>query len=343
MKERIEQILNEVKNFQAENKEALENFRITYLSKKGIIPALFADFKTVAPELRKEMGMRLNELKNTVAAKVEEQLERFETQSASDAGFDMTMPANEMRGARHPLSIVRRDINEIFEHLGFTIAEGPEIEDDYHVFTALNFALDHPARDMQDTFFIQKEPNVNKPTDVLLRTHTSSVQVRVMEQGKLPIRVIVPGRVFRNEPISARAHCIFHQIEGLYIDENVSFADLKQTLYHFVQEFFGEGTKVRFRPSYFPFTETSAEMDISCNICGGKGCNICKHTGWVEILGCGMCDPNILIASGIDPEKYTGFAFGMGVERIAMLKYGINDLRLFFENDLKFLEQFEIS
>ncbi len=343
MKEKIEQILNDVKNFQAENKEALENFRITYLSKKGVIPALFADFKTVAPELRKEMGMRLNELKNTVTAKFEEQLERFETQSASDAGFDMTMPAGDMKGARHPLSIVRRDINEIFEHLGFTIAEGPEIEDDYHVFTALNFALDHPARDMQDTFFIQKDPNENKPSDVLLRTHTSSVQVRVMEQGKLPIRIIAPGRVFRNEAISARAHCIFHQIEGLYIDENVSFADLKQTLYHFVQEFFGEGTKVRFRPSYFPFTETSAEMDISCNICGGKGCIICKHTGWVEILGCGMCDPNILIASGIDPEKYTGFAFGMGVERIAMLKYGINDLRLFFENDLKFLEQFELS
>ena len=343
MKEKIEQILSEVKQFQAENKEALENFRITYLSKKGIIPSLFADFKNVAPEMRKEIGIRLNELKNTVSEKVDEQLKRFETQSSADAGFDMTMPAEEMRGARHPLSIVRHDINEIFEHMGYTIAEGPEIEDDYHVFTALNFALDHPARDMQDTFFIEKEPNVNNPADVLLRTHTSSVQVRVMEQGKLPIRVIVPGRVFRNEPISARAHCIFHQIEGLYIDENVSFADLKQTLYHFVQEFFGEGTKVRFRPSYFPFTETSAEMDISCNICGGKGCNICKHTGWVEILGCGMCDPNILIASGIDPEKYTGFAFGMGVERIAMLKYGINDLRLFFENDLKFLEQFEIA
>ena len=343
MKEKIEQILSEVKNFQADNKEALENFRITYLSKKGVIPSLFADFKNVAPELRKEIGIRLNELKNTVSAKVEEQLQRFETQSTSDAGFDMTMPADDMKGARHPLSIVRRDINEIFEHQGFTIVEGPEIEDDYHVFTALNFALDHPARDMQDTFFIQKEPNVNKPTDVLLRTHTSSVQVRAMEQGKLPIRIIAPGRVFRNEPISARAHCIFHQIEGLYIDENVSFADLKQTLYHFVQEFFGEGTKVRFRPSYFPFTETSAEMDISCNICGGAGCNICKHTGWVEILGCGMCDPNILIASGIDPEKYTGFAFGMGVERIAMLKYGINDLRLFFENDLKFLEQFELA
>ncbi|MBQ0130526.1 MAG: phenylalanine--tRNA ligase subunit alpha [Bacteroidales bacterium] len=337
MKEKIEQILNEVRNFNAENKDELENFRITYLSKKGVIPALFADFKNVSPELRKEMGMRLNELKNTVQEKVEEQLQKFESQHSSEAGFDMSMPANEMKGARHPLSIVRRDINEIFEHLGFTIADGPEVEDDFHVFSALNFPPDHPARDMQDTFFINKAP------DVLLRTHTSSIQVRVMEQGKLPIRIIAPGRVFRNEAISARAHCIFHQIEGLYIDENVSFADLKQTLYHFVQEFFGEGTKVRFRPSYFPFTETSAEMDISCNICGGKGCNICKHTGWVEILGCGMCDPNILISSGIDPEKYTGFAFGMGVERIAMLKYQINDLRLFFENDLRFLEQFDLA
>lgn len=337
MKEKIEQILNEVRNFNAETKDELENFRITYLSKKGVIPALFADFKNVAPELRKEMGMRLNELKNTVQEKVEEQLQKFESQHNSEAGFDMSMPANEMKGARHPLSIVRRDINEIFEHLGFTIADGPEVEDDFHVFSALNFPPDHPARDMQDTFFINKAP------DVLLRTHTSSIQVRVMEQGKLPIRIIAPGRVFRNEAISARAHCIFHQIEGLYIDENVSFADLKQTLYHFVQEFFGEGTKVRFRPSYFPFTETSAEMDISCNICGGKGCNICKHTGWVEILGCGMCDPNILISNGIDPEKYTGFAFGMGVERIAMLKYQINDLRLFFENDLRFLEQFELA
>ena len=337
MKEKIEQILNEVRNFNAGTKDELENFRITYLSKKGVIPALFADFKNVSPELRKEMGMRLNELKNTVQEKVEEQLQKFESQHSSEAGFDMSMPANEMKGARHPLSIVRRDINEIFEHLGFTIADGPEVEDDFHVFSALNFPPDHPARDMQDTFFINKAP------DVLLRTHTSSIQVRVMEQGKLPIRIIAPGRVFRNEAISARAHCIFHQIEGLYIDENVSFADLKQTLYHFVQEFFGEGTKVRFRPSYFPFTETSAEMDISCNICGGKGCNICKHTGWVEILGCGMCDPNILISSGIDPEKYTGFAFGMGVERIAMLKYQINDLRLFFENDLRFLEQFELA
>lgn len=337
MKEKIEQILGEVKAFDAESKDALEAFRITYLSKKGVIPALFADFKNVAPELRKEMGMKLNELKDAVQEKVEEQLQKFESQHSSEADFDMSMPANDMKGARHPLSVVRRDINEIFEHLGFTIADGPEVEDDFHVFSALNFPPDHPARDMQDTFFIHKAP------DVLLRTHTSSIQVRVMEQGKLPIRIIAPGRVFRNEAISARAHCIFHQIEGLYIDENVSFADLKQTLYHFVQEFFGEGTKVRFRPSYFPFTETSAEMDISCNICGGKGCNICKHTGWVEILGCGMCDPNILISSGIDPEKYTGFAFGMGVERIAMLKYQINDLRLFFENDLRFLEQFELA
>ena len=337
MNEKIEQILSEVRNFQADSKEALENFRITYLSKKGVIPGLFADFKTVAPELRKEMGMLLNELKDTVTAKVEEQLEKFEVRSSAVTDFDMTMPANDMKGSRHPLSIVRRDINEIFEHLGFTIAEGPEIEDDFHVFSALNFPPDHPARDMQDTFFITKNP------DVLLRTHTSSIQVRAMEKQQPPIRIIAPGRVFRNEAISARAHCIFHQIEGLYIDENVSFADLKQTLFHFVQEFFGEGTKVRFRPSYFPFTETSAEMDISCNICGGEGCNICKHTGWVEILGCGMCDPNILISSGIDPEKYTGFAFGMGVERIAMLKYGINDLRLFFENDLKFLEQFELA
>ena len=240
-----------------------------------------------------------------------------------------------MKGARHPLSIVREEINNIFERLGFVISEGPEVEDDFHCFTALNFPPDHPARDMQDTFFISKDP------DVLLRTHTSSVQVRAMEQGQPPIRIIAPGRVFRNEAISARAHCIFHQIEGLYIDKDVSFADLKQTLFHFVKEYFGEDTKVRFRPSYFPFTETSAEMDISCNICGGKGCNICKHTGWLEILGCGICDPNILKACNIDPEVYTGFAFGMGVERIAMLKYQVNDLRLYFENDVRFLQQFE--
>ena len=280
MREKIEQLLREAKEFHADSKEALEQFRIAYLSKKGLLTDLFADFKKVEPEMRKEMGMRLNELKNTVQEKVEEQLQKFESQHSSEAAFDLTMPADEMHGARHPLSIVARDINNIFENMGFTIAEGPEIEDDYHVFSALNFPPDHPARDMQDTFFIQKEPNVNKPTDILLRTHTSSVQVRVMEKNQPPIRIIAPGRVFRNEAISARAHCIFHQIEGLYIDKNVSFADLKQVLYHFVQEYFGEGTKVRFRPSYFPFTETSAEMDISCNICGGEGCNICIPVGW---------------------------------------------------------------
>ncbi|MCR5037202.1 MAG: phenylalanine--tRNA ligase subunit alpha [Bacteroidales bacterium] len=341
MKEKIEKIFAEVKSFHADSKEALEQFRIQYLSKKGTITELFTEFKQVAPEMRKEMGMRLNELKNTIQDIIDEQQKQFETTSEAKTDLDLTLPVDAMKGSRHPLSIVRGEIEDIFKRLGFVVAEGPEVEDDYHVFAALNFPPDHPARDMQDTFFISKEPTENKPTDVLLRTHTSSVQVRAMETNKMPIRIIAPGRVFRNEAISARAHCIFHQIEGLYIDKNVSFADLKQTLYHFVQEYFGEGTKVRFRPSYFPFTETSAEMDISCNICGGAGCNICKHTGWVEIMGCGICDPNILKACNIDPEQYTGFAFGMGVERIAMLKYQINDLRMFFENDLRFLEQFE--
>ena len=341
MKEKIEKILAEVKSFHADSKEALEQFRIQYLSKKGTITELFTEFKQVAPEMRKEMGMRLNELKNTIQDIIDEQQKQFETTNEAKTDLDLTLPVEAMKGSRHPLSIVRSEIEDIFKRLGFVVAEGPEVEDDYHVFAALNFPPDHPARDMQDTFFISKEPSENKPTDVLLRTHTSSVQVRAMETNKMPIRIIAPGRVFRNEAISARAHCIFHQIEGLYIDKNVSFADLKQTLYHFVQEYFGEGTKVRFRPSYFPFTETSAEMDISCNICGGTGCNICKHTGWVEIMGCGICDPNILKASNIDPEEYTGYAFGMGVERIAMLKYQINDLRMFFENDLRFLEQFE--
>ena len=330
-----------MKSFHADSKEALEQFRIQYLSKKGTITELFTEFKQVAPEMRKEMGMRLNELKNTIQDIIDEQQKQFETTNEAKTDLDLTLPVDAMKGSRHPLSIVRSEIEDIFKRLGFVVAEGPEVEDDYHVFAALNFPPDHPARDMQDTFFISKEPSENKPTDVLLRTHTSSVQVRAMETNKMPIRIIAPGRVFRNEAISARAHCIFHQIEGLYIDKNVSFADLKQTLYHFVQEYFGEGTKVRFRPSYFPFTETSAEMDISCNICGGTGCNICKHTGWVEIMGCGICDPNILKASNIDPEEYTGYAFGMGVERIAMLKYQINDLRMFFENDLRFLEQFE--
>ncbi len=341
MKEKIEKLLENVKSFHADSKESLEQFRIEYLSKKGILTGLFADFKQVAPEMRKEMGMALNELKNTVQEVIDKQTQQFSTSKEEKSDIDLTLPVEIMKGARHPLSIVRGEINDIFRRLGFVIADGPEIEDDYHVFSALNFQADHPARDMQDTFFIKKDPGENKPSDVLLRTHTSSVQVRAMETSQMPIRVIAPGRVFRNEAISARAHCIFHQIEGLYIDKDVSFADLKQVLYHFVQEYFGEGTKVRFRPSYFPFTETSAEMDISCNICGGEGCNICKHTGWVEIMGCGICDPNILKASNIDPEVYTGYAFGMGIERIAMLKYQINDLRLFFENDLRFLEQFE--
>jgi len=341
MKDKIAKILEEVNSFHAQSKEELENFRIAYLSKKGIMSSLFADFKGVAAENRKEMGMMLNELKNKVQEIFTAEQAKFENQTSASDSIDMSLPVDGLHGSRHPISIVRRDINEIFGRLGFIIKEGPEVEDDYHVFSALNFALDHPARDMQDTFFISKEPNVNKASDVLLRTHTSSVQVRVMKANRPPIRIIAPGRVFRNEAISARAHCIFHQIEGLYVDKNVSFADLKQTLYHFVQEMFGEGTKVRFRPSYFPFTEPSAEMDISCNICGGEGCNICKHTGWVEILGCGMVDPNVLEACGIDSNEYTGYAFGMGIERIAMLKYQINDLRMFFENDIRFLKQFE--
>lgn len=335
MKKKIAQILEEVKSFRADSKESLENFRIKYFSKKGVIPSLFTEFKQVEPEMRKEIGIKLNELKNKAQKIFNEQIQKFNTQSTETNYQDLTLPVDAMKGARHPLSIVREDINDIFERLGFVISEGPEIEDDFHCFSALNFPSDHPARDMQDTFFITKNP------DVLLRTHTSSVQIRVMEQGKLPIRIIAPGRVFRNEAISARAHCIFHQIEGLYIDKDVSFADLKQTLYYFVQEYFGKDTKVRFRPSYFPFTETSAEMDISCNICGGKGCNICKYTGWLEILGCGICDPNILQACNIDSEIYTGFAFGIGIERIAMLKYQVNDLRLYFENDVRFLQQFE--
>jgi phenylalanyl-tRNA synthetase alpha chain len=296
---------------------------------------LFNDFKQVAAEERKEMGMLLNNLKQKAQEILDLQQERFAAVKENKIQMDTSLPAPAIGGGRHPISIVRRDLNSIFERIGFKIAEGPEIEDDFHNFTALNFPEEHPARDMQDTFFIRKSP------DIALRTHTSSVQVRVMEQGKLPIRIIAPGRVFRNEAISARAHCIFHQIEGLYIDKDVSFADLKQTLFYFAQEFFGPETKIRFRPSYFPFTETSAEMDVSCNICGGKGCNICKYSGWVEILGCGMVDPNVLEACGIDSNVYSGYAFGMGIERITMMKYQINDLRLFFENDMRFLKQFE--
>ena len=336
MLNQIKEHISEVEKFQANTAEAVEAFRIQYLGKKGVLNGLFSAFKDVPNDEKKEFGQTLNELKTKAQEKVEAlktALEEKEDQSGS--GLDLTMSAEPMRmGSRHPLSIVKNEIVEIFARLGFTISEGPEIEDEWHNFSALNLPDEHPARDMQDTFFIQRDP------DYLLRTHTSSVQVRFMEKNQAPIRTLSPGRVFRNEAISARAHCIFHQIEGLYVDENVSFADLKQTLLHFAQEFFGKETQIRLRPSYFPFTEPSAEVDISCNICKGKGCNICKYTGWVEILGCGMVDPNVLENCGIDAKKYTGFAFGMGVERITMLKYQIKDLRLFFENDVRFLDQF---
>tara|TARA_B110000091_G_scaffold27014_1_gene26632 strand:+ start:2561 stop:3580 length:1020 start_codon:yes stop_codon:yes gene_type:complete len=328
-----------VAEFEAASLELVEKFRIDYLGKKGILNDFFAAFKEVPNTEKKEFGKLVNELKNKAQEKVNQLKENLEeSKENTGSGLDLTMSAESMRlGSRHPLSIVKNEIVEIFARLGFTISEGPEIEDDWHNFSALNLPEEHPARDMQDTFFIQTNP------DVLLRTHTSSVQVRYMEKNPAPIRTLSPGRVFRNEAISARAHCIFHQIEGLYIDENVSFADLKQTLLHFAQEFFGKDTEIRLRPSYFPFTEPSAEVDISCNICKSKGCNICKYTGWVEILGCGMVDPNVLENCGIDSKKYSGFAFGMGIERITMLKYQIKDLRLFFENDIRFLEQFKNS
>lgn len=336
MIDQVRKYIEEVQSSNFTNADELEAFRIKYIGKKGLIPDLFGAFKTVPKEDRKEMGILLNQLKNAVQEKISEVKEQLESLQADTGDYlDLFMPVNVESGSRHPLSIVRNEIIEIFSRIGFNVAEGPEIEDDWHNFTALNFPEEHPARDMQDTFFIEKNP------DIALRTHTSSTQVRVMENQKPPIRSIFPGRVFRNEAISARAHCIFHQVEGLYIDKNVSFADLKQTLMYFAKEMFGEETGIRLRPSYFPFTEPSAEMDISCHICGGKGCNICKYTGWVEILGCGMVDPNVLKSSGIDSEEYTGFAFGMGIERITMLKYQIKDLRLFFENDLKFLRQFE--
>lgn len=337
MQEKVDQYLSEIKSFAAEGKEQLEEFRIKFLSKKGIVPSMFAEMRNVAPEKRKEMGQFLNELKNSAQQKVEELKQKLESKPETNkTNIDLSIPADFIElGSRHPLSIVRNRIIDIFSRIGYSVSEGPEIEDDWHNFTALNFPEEHPARDMQDTFFIGKNP------DLALRTHTSSVQIRTMENSQPPIRSIFPGRVFRNEAISARAHCIFHQVEGLYIDENVSFADLKQSLYYFATEMFGEGTKTRFRPSYFPFTEPSAEMDISCFICGGKGCKVCKHTGWVEILGCGMVDPNVLENCNIDSKKYTGFAFGMGIERITMLKYQINDIRNFFENDIRFLKQFE--
>jgi phenylalanyl-tRNA synthetase alpha chain len=336
MLDKIKQLHDEIEALGASAKEEVEELRIRYISKKGAVSQLFNDFKNVPAEQKKAVGQAINELKEKALARINELKERFENAEQGTGYLDLGKPGDPMRlGTRHPLSIVRNEIVEIFARLGFTVAEGPEIEDDWHVFSALNFPPEHPARDMQDTFFIQKDP------DVLLRTHTSSVQVRVMEKTQPPIRAIFPGRVFRNEAISARAHCIFHQIEGLYVDENVSFADLKQTLLYFSRELFGEKTEIRLRPSYFPFTEPSAEMDVSCSICGGKGCNVCKYTGWLEILGCGMVDPNVLDLCGIDSKKYTGFAFGMGIERITMLKYGIKDIRHFFENDVRFLRQFE--
>ena len=336
MLNKVKNLIKEAENFTAVQAEEVEQFRLKYLSKKGgLLTELFNEFKNVAADEKKEFGQAINNLKDLVQDKINFFKDSFKNTEETKSEFDLTLPGEaQTLGARHPLSLVRNEIIEIFNRLGFVISEGPEIEDDYHVFGALNFPEEHPARDMQDTFFIASKP------DIILRTHTSSVQVRVMENQQPPIRTISPGRVFRNEAISARAHCIFHQIEGLYIDKNVSFADLKQTLLYFTQEMFGKDTKIRLRPSYFPFTEPSAEMDISCTLCGGKGCNVCKKTGWLEIMGCGMVDPNVLESNGIDSKIYTGFAFGMGIERIAMLKYGVKDLRLFFENDIRFLKQF---
>ena len=336
MLEKIESLKSAVEALNASTKEEVEALRIKYLSKKGEISALFNDFRNVPNEQKKEIGQKLNQLKVLATDKINALRENIETSDDADAAIDLTRPAAvSPLGTRHPISLIRNEIISIFSRLGFTVADGPEVEDDWHVFSALNFAADHPARDMQDTFFIQRSP------DVLLRTHTSSVQTRVMTSQQPPIRIICPGRVYRNEAISYRAHAFFHQVEALFIDRNVSFTDLKQVLLLFAKEMFGADTKIRLRPSYFPFTEPSAEMDISCNICGGKGCPVCKGTGWLEILGCGMVDPNVLEANGIDPQKYSGFAFGMGIERIAMLKYGVGDLRLYFENDVRFLRQFD--
>lgn len=335
MLEKIENLRAEIENLTASSAEEVEALRIKYLSKKGEISSLMNEFRALSGDEKRTLGAPLNKLKDLASEKISALREALENKEVDAAEFDMTRTASPIRlGTRHPLSIVRNEIVSIFSRLGFTIAEGPEIEDDNHVFSLLNFAPDHPARDMQDTFFIQREP------DVLLRSHTSSVQTRVMEKTQPPIRIICPGRVYRNEAISARAHCFFHQVEALYVDENVSFADLKQTLLYFAREMFGPETKIRLRPSYFPFTEPSAEMDISCNLCGGKGCSFCKHTGWVEILGCGMVDPNVLDACGIDSKKYTGYALGMGVERITNLKYMVKDLRMFSENDTRFLREF---
>lgn len=340
MLDKIKALREEIASVTASDKDAVEQLRIKYLSKKGAVSALMADFRNVPAELKREVGQKINELKTFATEKINSLKESFAVSEDSSLDeIDLTRTASlGVIGTRHPLSIVKNEMLRIFSSMGFTIAEGPEIEDDWHVFESLNFPPDHPARDMQDTFFISRDP-----AEILLRTHTSSVQTRVMEHAQPPIRIVCPGRVYRNEAISARAHCFFHQIEGLYIDRNVSFADLKQVLLGFARQMFGPETKIRLRPSYFPFTEPSAEMDISCDICGGKGCAFCKGTGWVEILGCGMVDPNVLKACGIDPDVYTGYAFGMGIERITNLKYKVKDLRMFSENDVRFLREFEAA
>ena len=339
--DKIESLLNEVKEMKATNAEEIEALRLKYLSKKGEINAVMADFRNVAADQKKMVGMKINELKQTALERLNALRDTLETKEDNSQGIDLTRTAYPVElGTRHPLTIVKNEIIDIFSRMGFTLADGPEVEDDLHVFTKMNFAADHPARDMQDTFFVEQNPD-DVTKNILLRSHTSSVQARVMENSQPPIRIICPGRVYRNEAITARAHCFFHQIEGLYIDKNVSFTDLKQVLLTFAREMFGPDTKIRLRPSYFPFTEPSAEMDISCHICGGKGCGFCKHTGWVEILGCGMVDPNVQELCGIDSKVYTGYAFGLGVERITNLKYQVSDLRMFSENDKRFLEEFE--
>ena len=342
--EKIALLLEEVKNMDAQNAEEIEALRLKYVSKKGAITALMADFRNVPAEQKKEVGMKINELKQTALDRLNELKDKLDTTEGDTQTIDLTRTPYPVKlGTRHPLTIVTNEIIDIFSRMGFVLADGPEVEDDLHVFTKMNFAADHPARDMQDTFFVEQSRLGDVTKNILLRSHTSSVQARVMETTQPPIRIICPGRVYRNEAITARAHCFFHQVEGLYIDKNVSFTDLKQVLLSFAREMFGADTKIRLRPSYFPFTEPSAEMDISCHICGGKGCGFCKHTGWVEILGCGMVDPNVLEQCGIDSKVYTGYAFGMGVERITNLKYRVSDLRMFSENDTRFLKEFEAA
>lgn len=336
MESKIRQIDRQIEDFKIEDKNALENFRIQFLGSKNVLKDLFIDIRNIEAEKRKEVGKAINSLKNKAQNKFDTLKDFVDEAGNKKNKIDVSLPGENFKlGSRHPLSIVNEKIIDIFGRIGFTVSEGPEVEDDWHNFTGLNLPEEHPARDMQDTFFIEKNP------DWLLRTHTSSVQMRVMESSELPIRTITPGRVYRNEAISARAHCFFHQVEGLYIDKHVSFADLKQTIQYFAKEMFGENSKIRLRPSYFPFTEPSAEVDVSCSLCKKKGCKVCKQTNWLEIMGCGMIDPNVLSNAGIDPKKYSGFAFGMGIERMAMLKYEVNDLRIWSENDVRFLDQFK--